>query len=339
MKKWFKRTYKFLKKHISSLHRTISYVKRRTGYTRIYIFFDILRCYILYSSTYDEYRIFEFFIVHRRIENTYLTKVRHDDLSSYLYNRNNLEIFKDRREFYKRFNNFLKRDTCYSKNLSFKQSEELILKNKQVVCKSILMKEEKTEVLNLYDFRSAAYLLQESEKNKLPILEESVKQHPLLEEINPNNLNILSVVTLKYDGVPEVIAATLKFGTSESYQYDYKKSDYISGYVNIDTGKITHKYRSRNGRVFTHHPISKIKVTDIEVPNFEKAKKAALKCAKLMNESLEVEWNFAITKNNVCLMGANLWGDYIFSQIPEYLGKKVGLMPYYNSHVNKSKKL
>ena len=58
-----------------------------------------------------------------------------------------------------------------------------------------------------------------------------------------------------------------------------------------------------------------------------------------MNESLEVEWNFAITKSNVCLMGANLWGDYIFSQIPEYLGKKVGLMPYYNSHVNKSKKL
>ena len=215
----------------------------------------------------------------------------------------------------------------------------MVLKNESLACKSILMKDEKTQVLNLYDFRSAAYLLQEAEKNKLLILEENVVQHPLLDDINPNNLNILSIVTLKYKGKSEVVAATIKFGTSETYEYDYKKSDYISGFVNINTGVVSHKYRSRNGKVFTHHPVSKIKLTDLVIPNFDKAVKSALKCASLMDEALEVEWNFAITKTNACLMSANLWDDYTFSQIPEYLSRRIGLMPYYQSHVDKTKKL
>ena len=339
MKKWFKKTWTFLKKHISSIHKTTGYVKRRTGHLRIYTFFDIIRCYILYGANYDEYRIYEFYMQHRDLEDTYLTRARHEHFEPYLYNIYNLELFKDRREFYKKYDKFLKRDTCYSKNLSFKQAEEMILKNESLVCKSVLIKDEKTKVLNLYDFRSAAYLLEEAKKSKLFILEENIIEHPLLNEINPNSLNILSIVTLKYKGETEVVSATMKFGTNESYEYDYKKSDYISGFVNINTGKVTHRYRSRNGRIFTHHPISKIKITDLEIPNFEKAIKAAKKCADITNESLEVEWNFAITKNNVCLMSANLWDDYTFSQIPEYLNRKIGLMPYYRSHIDKTKKL
>ena len=116
MKKWFKNAYRFLKKHISLIHKTTGYVKRRTGHLRIYTFFDIIRCYILYGSTYDEYRIYEFYINKRNLEDTYLTKYRHESFEPYLYNVNNLEILKDRREFYKRFDKYLKRDTCYSKN-------------------------------------------------------------------------------------------------------------------------------------------------------------------------------------------------------------------------------
>ena len=46
-----------------------------------------------------------------------------------------------------------------------------------------------------------------------------------------------------------------------------------------------------------------------------------------------------IAKSQVLLISANLWEDYTFSQIPEFLDKKVGLMPYYRYHVDKSKKL
>ncbi len=339
MKKCFKKTWSYLKKHTCGLHKTINYVRRRTDHLRIYIFFDIIRCFIMYGANYNEYRIFEFYLINRKLEDTYLTKIRHDNFIPYLYNKDNLELLKDRREFYKKFDKHLKRNTCYTKNLSFKQMEELILSSKIVVCKSATLKEEKTKVLNLNDYRSPAFLLEEANKNKLFVLEEYIEQNELLEEINPNNMNILSIVTLKDKNNIDVINATMKFGTSDKYEYDYKKSDYITGFVDINTGKITHKYRSRNGQIYSKHPITGEKIINIEIPNFKKAVDTAKKCAKEVDDILEIEWNFALTKNKAILMSANLWEDYTFSQIPEFLNKKVGLMPYYRYHVDKSKKL
>lgn len=339
MKKWFKNAWNYLKKHICGLHKTISYVYRKSDHLRIYIFFDIIRCFIMYGANYNEYRIFELYLINRKLEDTYLTKSRHDIFAPYLYNKENLELLKDRREFYKKFDKYLKRNTCYSKNLSFKQMEELILTSKVVVCKSATLKEEKTKILNLKDFRSPAFLLEEANNNKLFVLEECVEQNELLEEINPNNMNILSIVTLKDKGNVDVISATIKFGTSEKYEYDYKKSDYITGFVNLETGKVTHKYRSRNGKIYSNHPVTGERIINIEIPNFKKAINAAIKCAKEVDDILEIEWNFALSKNKAILIGANLWEDYTFSQIPEFLNKKVGLMPYYRYHVDKSKKL
>ncbi len=339
MKKWFKKTWNYLKKHTKGLHKTISYVCRKTDHFRIYVFFDIIRCYIKYGANYNEYRIFEFYLINKKLEDTYLTKVRHDNFTPYLYNKNKLELLKDRREFYKKFDKYLKRNTCYSKNLSFKQMEELVNASKCVVCKSDTLKEEKTEILNLKDFRSPAFLLEEATKNKLYILEETVKQNELIEEINPNNINILSIVTLKDKNNVDVISATIKFGTSETFEYDYKKSDYITGFIDIDTGMVKHKYRSRNGRIFSNHPITGEKIINLEIPNFKKAIDTAKKCAKAVDDILEIEWNFMIAKSQVLLISANLWEDYTFSQIPEFLDKKVGLMPYHRYHVDKSKKL
>lgn len=339
MKLWIKRTYKDLKNDIKELHKTISYVKKITGYFRIVVFFDIFRCYLKYGANYNEYRIFEYYLIDKKLEDTYLTKVRHDNLSLYLYNKNNLNILKDRREFYKKFDKYLKRKTCYSKNLSFKQKEDFILTSKEVVCKSSTLKEENTKLFNLVDYRSPAYLLDDLNKNKLYVIEESFIQNKILDEINPYNINIVSIVTLKYKNKVDVVSATIKFGTSKSFVYDYKKSNYITGFIDLKTGKVIHKYRSRNGEVYTKHPVSNVKITSLEIPHFKKTIDIALKCAKELDEILEVEWNFAIGKNTVYLIGANIWEDYTFSQIPEYLNDKIGLMPYYRKHVDKTKKL
>lgn len=334
---YLKKAFNYLKKHTVGLHKTISYVKKVSGNLRMYTFVDIIRCYFSYGANYNEYRIFEFYKFDRKREDTYLTKIRHDNLKRFLFNKKKAHAFVDRREFYKKYDKYLKRNTCYSKNLSFKQVEELINNSKDVVCKSSTLKEENTKVLRLKDFRSAAYLLESSKKSKLNILEEDIKQHKLIEEINPNNMNILSIVTLKYNDIVDVICATMKFGTNKTYEYDYKKSDYICGFVDLKTGKIKNKLRSRNGVIYTKHPITGIKLNNFEIPNFKKAIDTALKCAEDTDEALEVEWNFAIGQNKVMLISANEWSDFTFAQIPDYSNS--GLMPYYRTHVNKTKKL
>ncbi len=326
---------KYLKLHISSLNKTIMYVRRCTGNLYLYVLIDIIRCYISYGSNYNEYRIYEFYLVKRGIESTYLTKHYHNQIKKYLYKKKNIDYLNDRREFYKKYDKYLNRDICYSKNLSFKQLEELISSKNIVVCKQSSMKESNTEVLDLKDFRSPAFLLDSAKKSNLPILEEYLSQHKDIERINPNNINILSITTLRTGNTVDVVGAIMKFGVSRTFEYDYKKSDYINCYVDLNTGIIKHRGRDRYGEIISKHPVSNEKLTNFEVPLFDKAVNTAIKCARETEEMLEVEWNFMISNKKVALISCNKWEDYTFVQIPEYLNNKVGLRPLYEERIIK----
>lgn len=336
MKKRIVNFFKYLKKHICGINKTIMYVRRNTNHLYAYILLDIIRCYIVYGSNYNEYRIYEFFLIDKTLESTYLTSSVHKSLLKYLYKKKSISYLSDRREFYKKYDKYLNRDVCYSKNLSFKQLEELISSKKIITCKSSNMKESTTEVLNLNNFRSPAFLLDYANKNNIPVLEETVSQHKDIEKINPNNINVLSITTLKNGESVEVISCVMKFGTSTSFEYDYKKSNYINCYVDLKTGIIKHKSRNRYGDIVTYHPVSREKLINIEIPLFDKAINTAIKCAKETDDILEVEWNFMISSKKVLLLSANKWQDYTFAQIPEYLNRRVGLKPIY---IDKIKKL
>ena len=335
MKKKIVKFFKYLKKHITGLNKTIMYVKRNTGNLYLYVLIDIIRCYIKYGSNYDEYRIYEFYIVKRGIESTYLTKHFHNKIKKYLYRKKLISFLNDRRDFYKKYDKYLNRDICYSKNLSFKQLEELISTKKTIVCKSSNTKENTTEVLELKDFRSPAFLLDSAKKNNLPILEEYLPQHKDIERINPNNINILSITTLRTDNEVDVVGAIMKFGVSRTFEYDYKKSNYVNCYVDLKTGIIKQRGRDRYGEIISKHPVTNEKLINFEVPLFEKAINTAIKCAKETDELLEVEWNFMISNKKVALISCNKWEDYTFVQIPEYLNNKVGLKPLYVDRLSK----
>ena len=58
--------------------------------------------------------------------------------------------------------------------------------------------------------------------------------------------------------------------------------------------------------------------------------------AKEITEIKEVEWSLCLdSRGKIHLMDANTWNNYIFAQIPEFLGKKNGLDNYYRKIVFK----
>ena len=58
--------------------------------------------------------------------------------------------------------------------------------------------------------------------------------------------------------------------------------------------------------------------------------------AKEIDEIKEVEWSLCLdTKGKIYLMDANPWKQIIFAQTPEYLNKKVGLLPYYKKVISR----
>ena len=84
---------------------------------------------------------------------------------------------------------------------------------------------------------------------------------------------------------------------------------------------------------------------DLAKEILEKAKNKEIKiyfpmdsvCAKEIKEVKEIEWNICISSKKVYLIGASLWDDYIYYQMPEY--NKIGLMPYYRIKLNDMRKI
>ena len=77
-------------------------------------------------------------------------------------------------------------------------------------------------------------------------------------------------------------------------------------------------------------------VINYEIPKMEEMIDFVTKCALEIEEIKEVEWSLCLdNRSKIHLMDANIWNNYIFAQIPEYLGKKGGLDDYYRKIVFK----
>lgn len=336
MKKNLKKFFDYLKKHIKGINRSIRLIRKKSSKSRIILFFDMWWSYIRYGVTYDEYRIFEFYLIPGYKRDTYMSKCRHENLEKHLYDKKHLTILNSREKFYIKFKDLLNREFYNTKEMSFKEFEELALKKKELVCRSSSLKSETgTLSLNVKNFRSPAFLLDKAKKSGLNIVEASIKQNKLFDSINPYNMNTVSVVTLLCGNKVDIISSYVKFGITEEDKYDVNSVKHVTGIVDIKTGTIKHKLVSGENEVYSEHPISKVKLVGLEIPLFDEIKKIASACALEFDESLEIEWNFVISNTKVYLINANLWDDYVFAQLPMFSKNKVGLMPYYRDNVKK----
>ena len=91
MKKNFKKFFDYLKKHIKGINRSIKLIKKKSSNSsRIFLFFDMWWSYIRYGVTYDEYRVFEFYLIPGYKRDTYMSKCRHQNLEKHLFDKNHL---------------------------------------------------------------------------------------------------------------------------------------------------------------------------------------------------------------------------------------------------------
>ena len=98
----------------------------------------------------------------------------------------------------------------------------------------------------------------------------------------------------------------------------------ISGNINVRKGIITGRFKDENGHNYGED------FDGFIVPYFDEIKEKCALLARELEEIRQVEWSFIVgTRGVVNLVDANVWDDYVFSQTPEFLNNKVGLMSYY----------
>lgn len=275
--------FKKLKKHTCLYLKTVKSVHKKSQKFSLFIFFDIFFCFFKYGVDYNEYEYFEFYNISKVKRDTYLSKIRHDNIMDRLRSSVDVSVLTDRQKFVKKFANYMNRDVYNINNISFKQFEILSLDKKEFICRGDTNDERNVEIVSLDNFRSPAFMLDALKKNSLNIIECVYKQNKNLNKINSNKLCVLSIVTILNGKKVDVVSSSLKL-------YDSKNrstSHVVRGVVDIKTGIINDYFVDEKGNSYTEYNDEKL--IDFEIPMYKDAVDVATKCHDEIREILEVK--------------------------------------------------
>lgn len=309
-----KKSFRIFKRIIKNLNKTMKYIHKREGYLYTFLFLDIIWCYIRYGITYNEYRIFEFYNLEGSKRKTYISRRKYKKIRKKLVIEEITNVVEDKELFLRRFNNYITKDIHDINKMSFKQFEDFAYENDVILARGM-----NSRFINSYreyvisNYRSPAFALKEIKEKKLHLVEKSFAQHKDLNEIAP--LVIINVVSVVTNNNIDLVTSSLKFKDGNKI---------ISGNINIRKNMIVGHFKDEKGHNY------KDVFDEFVIPKFEEVKEKCAVLARELEEIRQVEWSFVIgSRGTVHLVDAGIWNDYVFSQTPEFLNNRVGLMSYY----------
>ena len=308
---------------LTKMFEIINNINSKTNINKIKLFFDIIISSFLYGTGYYDYQEFEFYNLNRKERKTYLTRVKNNNIVKRYNDKNYFKYFDNKYEFNKIFKDYLNRewlvlDNNYNEFVSFCKNKKEIIVKPIDGCGGTgvdLIKIENKDLKKIYDT-----LL----KNNQVLIEEKIIQHNSLAKLNETSVNTLRIVTFFDGNNTHILNTVLKIGNGGI------TDNFSSGsmYTFVKNGKIIVPAIDRDDNVFEIHPISKEKLVDYSIPNFDKCIDLVKSCAGLIPEVKYVGWDVAVTEKGASLIEGNCYPG-VYQIKPSFLQKKVGLIPIY----------
>ncbi len=172
------------------------------------------------------------------------------------------------------------------------------------------------------------------------LFQETIKQHPDMDKLNPSCLNTLRIDTfINPDGNIEIGSAYLRMSISNSHIDNISSGGCQVGVILL-TGKLK-KYgysliQTAGMEIFTAHPVTKVVFEDFSIPYFPEVIELVKKTARLMPGLRLIGWDVAIGKSGPILIEGNsdydvsgndlAYGGYMANEIFRKVLKEINLL-------------
>ena len=312
---------------------SIDYVSKDCGKSKVWVFFDMVSCFLLHGAGHNDYRKFKLYQCNNKQRATYVTRVRNKKLITLLNDEEYSNFFDSKLIFNERFKKYLGRDYMAIETATFEDFCKFMEGKDDVFAKPDGLSSGKgIERLYKKDFASLedmwAYI--NSDDKLFDLLEESIVQHPALAQIHPASVNSLRVVTLNYNGEVYIPYACLKAGNNNAV-VDNVGPGGVTSRVDRETGICSKYLANEYGEVVTKHPLTGFDFEGFKVPYWEEVKKLATEVAKEVPQLGLVGWDIYVGPNGPGIIEGNNYPGYDFDQIPEDFPDKIGTWAFYKS--------
>ena len=318
------------KNTIKRLNDKINKVYEISHKPKIFIFFDIIWCMLIYQAGYTDYYSFGMYNMNHKQRKTILTRGKNNSYVAMFNNKKYWHIFDNKNEFNKRFDKYLKRDWLYLKDKNLKEFGSFIEDKNVIIAKpNNDSGGNGIEKIDISKFKNSKELYKYLKNKNLLLLEEVVEQHDILNTLNPTSVNTIRLITLKHNDKVHFITAFLRIGNNNSF-VDNTASGGMLTMIDLKRGVTLFPAVDKNLREYNKHPITNTKIKGIEIPYFDKAKDMIKELSSNIKEINYIAWDIAITNNGPVIIEGNPYPGYYY-QFPIHTPNKIGIIPVFNA--------
>lgn len=306
-----------------SFFETINKVSKKTKRLKIVVFFDIIYCAFKYQAGYMDYALFEMYTMNKKERRTIVTRGINNSFIKFFNDPKFNEYFRNKIKFNQTFNEYLNRDWLelkdYDSFLKFiNNKKEFIAKPIDGTCGKGIekIKINDYEPKKLYDYLKS---------NNIGLLEEVIKQNKIMNEMHPNSINTLRVITIAYQDKVSILTVFFRIGNGKVV--DNFNSGGMVVPVNRKTGIIEYPALDKSGNLYEKHPLTNTSIIGFKIPEFEEACKLAMSAALRIPEIRMIGWDIAISETGPVFVEGNEFPGHDIYQLPPHRTGNIGLLP------------
>ncbi len=304
---------------ISSLKKQAKYIKQIESGSKLCLWMNSFKCFILYGATPSDWYFYEMYKYNHRENKEIITARKGNKLDKLFNPREFAEDFDDKVIFNTKYKEFVKRDWLYLKNCLEKDAEAFVDKYKEVVVKPTSLSSGK----GIYLFKKGVHDINDIRNicGQEYMLEEKIEEIEELKQLNPTSCQTIRVITMiKNDGAVEILATAIRVGGGETI-VDNFHSNGAAYPIDSKEGVICGLGKNLNNKYFLRHPSTSVLMPGYQIPEWENVI-GFIKSAALINPKARfIGWDVAITPNGCEMVEGNYLVNCNFLQTFDKKGK------------------
>ena len=311
--------------NLGQMFRKIGEVHKKSGKSRIVIFFDMIICGMKYQAGYMDYALFEMYALNKEQRKTVVTRGINNSFIKRFNNPAYTDEINDKVKFANNFSEFMHRDWL---DLSIATEEEFnnfINKHSVFMAKPVAgMCGKGIEKIKVSDFDKTTLRSYLTEKN-LMLLEECVVQHPVMTKLHPHSVNTCRVITLHKDGKTNVVAAYLRIGNGK--HVDNFNSGGMVVPIEEFTGEIIYPALDKAGSLYDRHPLTDVSIKGFQVPLWADVLSLVEKAGCVIPQVGLIGWDVAVCEKGPLLIEGNNFPGHDIYGLPPHRTDGIGVLP------------
>ena len=288
-------------------------VMKRTGWTYEKTRDLLIKTAERTGCTPNEFFLYRFYELTEAEQDTYfIAKYQKPLQKKYGTNKEFVDLLYDKERTNNYFAEYVRRPWCVNTKVTAEQFASIFANSSRMIYKPIAghrgygveaIDINKNNLQDVYD-KLSTY--------PEGVVEEFIKQHPIMSQLSPDAVNSLRFVTFSSNTKPvtadgkmmDIAYSIVRIGRSGSIVDNLHSGGMVAN-VDLETGTLATDGADRNGDLWVEHPDTKTVIKGFKIPYFEEARQMVIDAITTRKVEGYIGWDIAISENGPVLLEVN----------------------------------